>query len=72
MVRNGKLSKIAKERGTTLDELIPQAVEEHGSIFRAALSLNVTPTAIQNWMRNNGWKAQELKRTRLVRVDEAV
>jgi hypothetical protein len=55
-----KLSGLAKQQKTTVRQLITVAIRKEGSIFRAALSLGVTPNSIQYWLRRNGY---EVKRT---------
>ncbi len=51
-----RLKAIAAERGVELDEIIPQTIEETGSVLQTAIRLNVTPTAIQNWLKRNGYR----------------
>jgi hypothetical protein len=51
-----KLAKVAEERGVPLDVLIPQTIQEEGSVFQAAKRLGVYPSAIQYWMKKHGYK----------------
>jgi len=56
MTRRTKiLDKIAEERGIALEVLVPQTVQQEGSIFKAAVKLGVSPNSIQYWMKKNGY-----------------
>jgi hypothetical protein len=51
-----RLQEIAAERGVKLEVLIPQTIEETGSVLQTAIRLSVTPNAIQNWLKRNGYR----------------
>jgi hypothetical protein len=70
MAETNKLSKIAAERDQPLDKIIPAAIEEHGSIHWAAVSLRVSPNAIKYWLKKNGYSVHQ-KLVTVVTKEEA-
>lgn len=62
----GKLKVLAKAQGVTVRKLLLDALKKHGSIFRAAVALDVNPNSIQYWMTRNNYRIE--KRLTLVKV----
>jgi hypothetical protein len=56
-----KLREIEKQYGESLGTLIPRMIEEHGSVFKAAIALEVYPNTIYNWQKQQARKAAEDK-----------
>lgn len=53
MPRAYKLLRMAYERGEKLEDMIQAALDEHGTVLRAAVSLGVYPGAIYHWLNEN-------------------
>lgn len=51
-----KLRKIEQKFGEPLDTLIPRMIKEHGSVFKAAIVLEVYPNTIYNWQKQQARK----------------
>lgn len=67
-MRNNTLKRQAAAKGISVRRLITGAIRQEGSIFRAAISLGVTPNSLQYWLRRNGY---EVRRTpTLVKVEK--
>ena len=69
MPRPNRLREIADGKGVTVEQMIGGAIEETGTIFRAALEIGVTPSAINNWMHANGYGVKTT--SKLVRLERA-
>lgn len=69
MARSNVLSEKAIAQGTTVAELVTNAIAQHGSILRAAIALGVAPNSIQNWMKNNGYTVETTVIAQLVPVN---
>lgn len=54
MRRANKLTDIAKERHTTVENLVKNAIEKEGGRGQAALALGVSPAAIDYHLRKHG------------------
>jgi len=64
----GKLEKVAKERGASVETVIRQEVERTGSVLGAAGALGVAPNAVVNWVRTNGFSVHKVVVATLVKV----
>jgi ABC-type phosphate/phosphonate transport system permease subunit len=64
----GKLAKVARERGQTVEQTIGEAVRETGSVLGAATALGVAPNAVLQWVKVNGYQVKRVVRAELVKV----
>lgn len=64
-----KLQAVAAERGISVDELVFRTVEETGSVYKAAVALDVYPNAIRQRMRKMGYKPE--RRSAVIWVKES-
>lgn len=55
MARPGRIKELEQRMGESSTLFIPRQVKAMGSIFQAAVSLNLTPNAIHNWMKTHGY-----------------
>lgn len=63
----GKLEKVAKERGASVETVIRAEVERTGSVLGAAGALGVAPNAVVNWLRSNGFKAIRVVKATIIK-----
>lgn len=55
MARSNRLYEIAVEMGINREEVIPQAIRQHGTVYKAAIALGVYPRTVYYWLETNGW-----------------
>ena len=51
-----RLERIAALRGVSVEQLIPQAIEQHGSVLSAAQDLGVAPNTLHNWLKTHNYQ----------------
>lgn len=56
--RKGRLAVIARRRGKTVDEIVPESVAQAGSIMGAAQLLGVSPNTIRHHLKRMGYRPQ--------------
>lgn len=54
MARPGALEEIAREKASTVQDVLITAYNHEGNILKAAARLNVSPQAFQRAMRRHG------------------
>lgn len=64
----GKLAKVARERGQTVEDMLDEAVNIHKSVNRVAAALGVAPNAITQWLRRNDYEIRVVRRAEMVKV----
>jgi hypothetical protein len=55
MPQTGKLKTIEKDHEEPLLTLIPRVIREEGSIYKAAVRLDVSPNTLQHWLKKEGF-----------------
>lgn len=69
--RKGRLADIAKERGETIDSLVPRIVAESGSIRAAATELGVADNTIRHHLKRLGYKPKFVQSVIWERAEDA-
>lgn len=54
----GKMKELAKRGDPAL--LIPAAVNKHGNQAAAAKELGLSPTTVNQWLKNNGYELRRI------------
>jgi deoxyadenosine/deoxycytidine kinase len=56
MAKPGTMRETALERyGKPLDEIIPELIQELGTVHKVAVQLDVYPQAVRRWLKLRGW-----------------
>jgi hypothetical protein len=54
MAPPSKLQAKADSMGKTIEQMLIDAVKEHGSIYRAAIALDFAPNTVHDWKKKRG------------------
>jgi hypothetical protein len=60
MMKRSKYSELEKTHGKPLKQLLPELMEQHGSVTAIANALNVTQGTVSLWIRIHGLKIKTI------------
>jgi hypothetical protein len=70
MAAPNRLKEKADSLGKSIEQMLIDAYEEHGSLPRAAIALDFAPNTIHEWNKKRGLKFERKLTVRLVPVEK--
>jgi transcriptional regulator with GAF, ATPase, and Fis domain len=70
MAAPNKLKEKAESLNKTIQQMLIDAIEEHGNLTRAAIALGFAPATIHEWNKKRGLKIERTITVRLVPVQK--